>query len=280
MNPGYCFLTFSSPAHAHDELTQISTTAAMPNSTQRFKLRWAASKPAANGPALPRGSVPDSRSAFRKEYSVYVGDLAPEASDDDLVAVFRNPVLGLRNDRQPKLIRPFLSCNSAKVIIDYATGRSKGYGFVRFTEEADQSRALIEMHGLYCLSRPSVYCLLLLILPPDLISIQCVSRLPRPSSSLSHRTTSRKCKYPLISLPRVLAWVQSRALRSPLSVRQVTAPRMHPSPAFPISTWQVSLRLFLPSSHNSQPAPVHTTSLRTTNLTRCPMCPVKPLGMA
>jgi hypothetical protein len=25
----------------------------------------------------------------------------------------------------------------------------------RFTDEADQQRALIEMHGLYCLSRPS-----------------------------------------------------------------------------------------------------------------------------
>lgn len=27
--------------------------------------------------------------------------------------------------------------------------------FYRFTDEADQQRALIEMHGLYCLSRPS-----------------------------------------------------------------------------------------------------------------------------
>lgn len=35
------------------------------------------------------------------------------------------------------------------------TGISKGYGFVRFTDEADQQRALIEMQGLYCLSRPS-----------------------------------------------------------------------------------------------------------------------------
>jgi hypothetical protein len=52
---------------------------------------------------------------------------------------------------------------------------SRGYGFVRyvlyspfetrqlrlrrrFTDEADQQRALIEMHGLYCLSRPSKSC--------------------------------------------------------------------------------------------------------------------------
>ena len=31
----------------------------------------------------------------------------------------------------------------------------RSYHAIRFTDEADQQRALIEMHGLYCLSRPS-----------------------------------------------------------------------------------------------------------------------------
>ncbi|KAJ7871811.1 hypothetical protein B0H14DRAFT_201810 [Mycena olivaceomarginata] len=92
--------------------------------------------------------------AYPKEYSIFVGDLAPETSNSDLVAVFRNPVLGLRNDRAPKFIRPFASCKSAKIMLDPVTGVSRGYGFVRFTDEADQQRALIEMHDLYCLSRP------------------------------------------------------------------------------------------------------------------------------
>ncbi|KAJ7853162.1 hypothetical protein B0H14DRAFT_2508823 [Mycena olivaceomarginata] len=92
--------------------------------------------------------------AYAKEYSIFVGDLAPETSNSDLVTVFRNPVLGLRNDRAPKFIRPFASCKSAKIMLDSVTGVSRGYGFVRFTDEADQQRALIEMHGLYCLSRP------------------------------------------------------------------------------------------------------------------------------
>ncbi|KAJ6560033.1 hypothetical protein B0H19DRAFT_108122 [Mycena capillaripes] len=91
---------------------------------------------------------------YPKEYSIFVGDLAPETSNSDLVAVFRNPVLGLRNDRAPKFIRPFASCKSAKIMLDPVTGVSRGYGFVRFTDEQDQQRALIEMHGLYCLSRP------------------------------------------------------------------------------------------------------------------------------
>ncbi|KAJ7807492.1 hypothetical protein B0H14DRAFT_3764199, partial [Mycena olivaceomarginata] len=91
---------------------------------------------------------------FATEYSIFVGDLAPETSNSDLVAVFRNPVLGLRNDRAPKFIRPFASCKSAKIIIDPVTRMSRGFGFVRFTDDADQQRALIEMQGLYCLSRP------------------------------------------------------------------------------------------------------------------------------
>jgi hypothetical protein len=33
--------------------------------------------------------------------------------------------------------------------------RAWAHTWRRFTDEADQQRALIEMHGLYCLSRPS-----------------------------------------------------------------------------------------------------------------------------
>ncbi|KAH7931339.1 hypothetical protein BV22DRAFT_1053255 [Leucogyrophana mollusca] len=162
-NPGYCFLTFPSPSVAASVLGQVNNSssssqpATMPNSTKPFVLKWASSIPSAPmaPPFLPAGViVPNAQQQYPKEYSIFVGDLAPETSNSDLVAVFRNPVLGLRNDREPKFIRPFLSCKSAKIMLDPVTGISRGYGFVRFTEEADQQRALIEMHGLYCLSRP------------------------------------------------------------------------------------------------------------------------------
>ncbi|KIM20035.1 hypothetical protein M408DRAFT_82638 [Serendipita vermifera MAFF 305830] len=92
------------------------------------------------------------------EYSIFVGDIAADVTNADLMNVFRNPNLGLRGDFPPRLIAPFLSCCNAKVMVDSVTGISKGYGFVRFTSEADQKRALLEMQGLYCKSRPSRCC--------------------------------------------------------------------------------------------------------------------------
>ncbi|THH11083.1 hypothetical protein EW146_g8167, partial [Bondarzewia mesenterica] len=140
-NPGYCFLTFPTPAHAASVLANINGNnkldrATMPNSCKPFVLNWASSTPIP--PSLSPSGVSAQQQQFPKEYSIFVGDLAPEASNSDLVAVFRNPVLGLRNDREPKFIRPFLSCKSAKIMLDPVTGVSRGYGFVRFTDEADQ----------------------------------------------------------------------------------------------------------------------------------------------
>jgi RNA recognition motif-containing protein len=34
------------------------------------------------------------------------------------------------------------------------TGLSRGYGFVRFLDETEQQRAMVEMQGVYCGSRP------------------------------------------------------------------------------------------------------------------------------
>ncbi|KAJ7571935.1 RNA-binding protein Csx1 [Mycena floridula] len=155
-NPGYCFLTFPSPAHAAAILAQVnngSSSIPMPNSTKPFSLNWASAVPTPTSAPIAL-AIPNNVQQYPKEYSIFVGDLAPETSNSDLVAVFRNPVLGLRNDREPKFIRPFLSCKSAKIMLDPMTGVSRGYGFVRFADEGDQQRALIEMHGLYCLSRP------------------------------------------------------------------------------------------------------------------------------
>jgi len=141
-NPGYCFLTFQTPAHAAAVLAQVNgtstssngTSLTMPNSTKPFVMNWAGNiQPPAQLPTPYPAIVQPAPQPqqYQKEYSIFVGDLAPETSNSDLVAVFRNPVLGLRADREPKFIRPFLSCKSAKIMLDPVTGVSRGYGFVR-----------------------------------------------------------------------------------------------------------------------------------------------------
>lgn len=48
----------------------------------------------------------------------------------------------------------FPSTKSAKIMTDPITGMSRGYGFVRFSDERDQQQALTEMQGVYCGNRP------------------------------------------------------------------------------------------------------------------------------
>lgn len=73
------------------------------------------------------------------DYSIFVGDLAPDVTDYVLQEQFR---------------LYFPSVRSAKVITDPVTLRSKGYGFVRFGSEQERDRALGEMNGVYISSRP------------------------------------------------------------------------------------------------------------------------------
>ncbi|CAK9142813.1 unnamed protein product [Ilex paraguariensis] len=46
------------------------------------------------------------------------------------------------------------SVRGAKVVTDPNTGRSKGYGFVKFADEMERNRAMTEMNGVYCSTRP------------------------------------------------------------------------------------------------------------------------------
>ena len=48
----------------------------------------------------------------------------------------------------------YSSVKGAKVLIDANTTCTKGYGFVRFGGENKKNRAMIEMNGVYCSSKP------------------------------------------------------------------------------------------------------------------------------
>lgn len=72
------------------------------------------------------------------DWSIFVGDLAPDVTDAMLQSAFA---------------QFYASVRSAKVIVDPATGRSKGYGFVRFAAEGERDKSL-EMQGYTLCNRP------------------------------------------------------------------------------------------------------------------------------
>ncbi|KAH7312496.1 hypothetical protein B0I35DRAFT_356664 [Stachybotrys elegans] len=125
-NAGYCFVEFASADAANKALTLNGTP--VPNSSRQFKLNWASG-----------GGLVDRRDDRGPEYSIFVGDLGPEVNEYVLVSLFQ---------------ARFPSCKSAKIMTDAMSGQSRGYGFVRFSDENDQQRALVEMQGVYCGNRP------------------------------------------------------------------------------------------------------------------------------
>uniref|UniRef100_A0A7N0SZR6 RRM domain-containing protein n=1 Tax=Kalanchoe fedtschenkoi TaxID=63787 RepID=A0A7N0SZR6_KALFE len=123
---GYGFVEFLSRAEAEKVLQSYPGTS-MPNTEQSFRLNWASFSP------LERQSDP------RPDLSVFVGDLAPDVTDTVLQETFASK---------------YQSTKGVKVVVDPNTGRSKGYGFVRFGDESDKLKAVTEMNGAFCLSRP------------------------------------------------------------------------------------------------------------------------------
>ena len=123
---GYGFIEFASRTVA-DRILQTFNGTPMPNSEQNFRLNWA---------TLGAG---ERRQDDGPDYTIFVGDLAADVTDYTLQETFRSV---------------YHSVKGAKVVTDRTTGRSKGYGFVRFGDEGEQMRAMPEMNGQYCSTRP------------------------------------------------------------------------------------------------------------------------------
>lgn len=122
---GYGFLEFRSHGAA-ESILQSYNGAMMPNSEQAFRLNWA---------SLGAG---DKRTDDSPEHTIFVGDLAGDVTDYVLQETFKSA---------------YNSVKGAKVVIDRVTGRSKGYGFVKFGDEREQQRAMTEMNGVHCSTR-------------------------------------------------------------------------------------------------------------------------------
>ena len=69
------------------------------------------------------------------EFSVFVGDLGPDVTDEMLTELFKEKCSTAHN---------------ARVVVDLKTLRSKGYGFIDFTTEQDYNIAMNEVAGARC----------------------------------------------------------------------------------------------------------------------------------
>ncbi|VDI13011.1 Hypothetical predicted protein, partial [Mytilus galloprovincialis] len=120
---GYCFVDFTDKDKAQEALLKLNGKV-IPGTTpvRRFKL---------NSAGYGKDSAP------LPEYSLFVGELSDDVDDYVLYQAFA---------------KRYRSCRSVKIVTD-SSGRSKGYGFIRFTEENDQQRALIEMQHFPGISR-------------------------------------------------------------------------------------------------------------------------------
>ncbi|KAK4745690.1 hypothetical protein SAY87_012002 [Trapa incisa] len=126
LSEGYGFVEFFSHDTA-DKVLQNYSGILMPNTEQPFRLNWATF---GNG---------DKRPDNGSDLSIFVGDLAADVTDILLHETF---------------VSKYPSVKAAKVVFDINTGRSKGYGFVRFGDDGERMQAMTEMNGVYCSSRP------------------------------------------------------------------------------------------------------------------------------
>lgn len=122
---GYGFIEFHSRVAAEHTLMSFNGRM-MPNIEQAYKLNWASS------------SAGDKRGSDGPDHTIFVGDLAADVTDYLLEETFK---------------ANYPSVRGAKVVTDRATGCSKGYGFVRFGDITEQTRAMTEMNGMMLSTR-------------------------------------------------------------------------------------------------------------------------------
>ena len=116
---GYGFLEFVDHAAAQMALQNYNGLQ-MPLAEEFYRLNWAMYK-------------------SDNEFTIFVGNLAFDDTEDLLQESF-------------KAVYP--SVKRAKVITEKNTGLSKGCGFVTFGDQNEQTRAITEMNGKFCSSRP------------------------------------------------------------------------------------------------------------------------------
>eukprot|EP01132_Coremiostelium_polycephalum_P004675 gene4675-5841_t len=120
---GFGFIEFATRQQAFHVLSTFNNTPIPEIPGRLFKLNWA------------QGPIDKTNT---QEFSIYVGDLAPDVSETQLLNIF---------------VAKYPSVRGARVIAD-TNGASKGFGFIKFTNENEKDRALVEMQGYYISNKP------------------------------------------------------------------------------------------------------------------------------
>lgn len=128
-NAGYCFVTFATQNEVSSAV--LKNGLPIPGSTRTFKLNWASGGNHSNLQDPKHTSRGSSKTD--NDFSVFVGDLAPDVTEqmlfENFEAVYPNQV------------------KQVKIMTDPVTRISKGFGFVRLESNQVQQRALKEMNG-------------------------------------------------------------------------------------------------------------------------------------
>ena len=125
---GYGFVEFRTNLAAQKVL-QTYNGVPISGTDQYFKLNWASHS---GGQQHSQGGNQEGGPGEGSEFSVFVGDLSSDVTDYTLQEFFR---------------QFYPSVKAARVVTDPITGRPKGYGFVRFTNESERDKAMLEMNG-------------------------------------------------------------------------------------------------------------------------------------
>lgn len=150
-NAGYCFVDFGTYLAASKAIMKNGLI--IPGTSKTLKLNWASGGGSSfnhhggsNNNSISNGlggNVGINGGNFGgpqvHESSIFVGDLANDIKEQELLDLFKSR---------------YASVSGIKIMYDPLTGASRGYGFIRFTSEADQQRALIEMNGVMVNGRP------------------------------------------------------------------------------------------------------------------------------
>eukprot|EP00466_Bigelowiella_natans_P007262 jgi/Bigna1/89018/estExt_fgenesh1_pg.C_420096 len=120
---GYGFVEFCSRDIAERVLTTLNSKPVPSNPGKYYRLNWAQT---------------GGGSGVGPSFSIFVGDLAPDVTDYMLEQCFR---------------QRYTTVSGARVVIDPATNISKGYGFIKFTDQMERDRAVQEMTGVYLSNR-------------------------------------------------------------------------------------------------------------------------------